>query len=98
MTLDSLITRGGDTLAFMTYRGVITPITRTVPSDVANSNVTIGGTSAGVLIWSTMWDAYVSGSTHTRLTMRVRVFVYGEEPMTVLALDSDIVSRFQVRP
>ena len=82
----------------MTYRGVITPITRTVPSDVASSNVTIGGTSDGVLIWSTLWDAYVSGSSHTRVTMRVRLYVYGEEPMTVLSLDSDVVSRFQVRP
>jgi hypothetical protein len=40
----------------------------------------------------------VSGSSHTHLAMRVRVFVYGEEPTTVLALDSDVVSRFQVRP
>ena len=98
MVLDSLIIRGGDTLAFMTYQGVIAPVTRTVPSDVASSSVTIGGTSDGVLIWSTLWDAYVSGSSHTHVTMRVRVFVYGEEPMTVLALDSDVVSRFQVRP
>ena len=98
MALDSLIIRGGDTLAFMTFRGPITPVTRTVPSDVAGSNVTIGGTSEGVLIWSTLWDTYVSGSSRTHVTMRVRVFVYGEEPMTVLALDSDLVSQFQVRP
>jgi hypothetical protein len=98
MVLDSLIIRGGDTLAFMTFRGPITPVTRTVPSDVAGSNVTIGGTSEGVLIWSTLWDTYVSGSARTHVTMRVRLFVYGEEPMTVLALDSDFVSQFQVRP
>lgn len=96
--LDSVLTRGGETLAFMTYRGVIAPVTRTVPSDVASSSVTIGGTSDGMLIWSTLWDAYVAGSSHTHVAMRVRVFVYGEEPMTVLALDSDVVSRFQVRP
>ncbi len=96
--LDSVLSRGGETLAFMTYHGVIAPVTRTVPSDVASSSVTIGGTSDGVLIWSTLWDAYVSGLSHTQVAMRVRVFVYGEEPMTVLALDSDVVSRFQVRP
>jgi len=96
--LDSVLTRGGETLAFMTYQGVIMPVTRTVPSDVASSSVTIGGTSDGVLIWSTLWDAYVLGSSHTHVAMRVRVFVYGEEPTTVLALDSDVVSRFQVRP
>jgi len=98
VALDSLIIRGGDTLVFMTFRGPITPVTRTVPSDVAGSNVTIGGTSEGVLIWSTLWDTYVSGSFRTHVTMRVRMFVYGEEPMTVLALDSDLVSSFQVRP
>lgn len=96
--LDSVMTRGGETLAFMAYQGVIVPVTRTVPSDVASSSVTIGGTSDGVLVWSTLWDAYVSGSSHTHVAMRVRVFVYGEEPMAVLALDSDVVSRFQVRP
>jgi hypothetical protein len=96
--LDSVLTRGGETLVFMSYQGVIAPVTRTVPSDVASSSVTIGGTSDGVLIWSTLWDAYVSGSSHTHVAMRVRVFVYGDEPTTELALDSDVVSRFQVRP
>ncbi len=98
ISLDSVLVRGGDTLAFMTYEAAIVPVIRAVPTEVANSNVTINGTSRGRLIWSTAWDAYVSGTTETHIEMRVRVVVIGEDPTITLALDTDVVSRFQVRP
>ena len=98
MALDSVLVRGGDTLAFMTYDAVLVPVTRTVPTEVANSNVTIAGTSRGSVVWSTAWDAYVSGTSATRIEMRVRVVVIGEDPTIILALDTDVVPRFQVRP
>ncbi len=98
ITLDSLLARGGDTLAFMTFRATARPVARTVPAEVANATVTLGGASSGTVVWSTAWNAYVSGASRTKVHVTKRVGVFGEEPMLVFRLDTDVVSRFRVRP
>ena len=97
-TLDSIMVRSTDTLAFVSMAGQIVPATMSVAAEVAQGAVTISGALAGRMIWSTSWSAYVSGGVRTRMRMQVRIGVFGQEQVPVVAVDLDVTARFQVRP
>lgn len=98
VTLDSVVARGTDTLAYLRLRGRFLPLTVSEAAEVAEGRASIRGAIAGNLIWSTGWDAWVSGAARSRFTVRVEVT--GAEAIPAAGFQMQVVSdtRFQVRP
>lgn len=68
LTLDSVVPRGADTLAYLHFAGQFSP--RTIESsgeDGTRAHAFEGG-FAGRLLWSTGWDAFVSAAMRVRVT------------------------------
>lgn len=96
--LDSMAVRGADTLAYITMRGQLTP-TQT------SSSIDIGGGPAPVeswgelsarLIWSTGWNAFVSGVIRTQVNQRLEAALgSGVEDARIAGV---LTSRFRVAP
>jgi hypothetical protein len=101
--LDSLVDRGADSLAYLTVQGSFVPETvAAAPETGAGQTTTIRGAFAGALVWSTGWDAFVTGAMRTRttLTMVERSTSEAGEPEvgpSGIILTLDTTGRFQVR-
>ncbi len=91
LTVDSVVARTRDTLAYLSVEGTIGPDT----PDIATASV-YGGGVTGTLVWSTGWHAFVAAAT------RVRMHVAGPAPPTAggprpqVAIETTL--RQQVRP
>ncbi len=96
--LDSLVARGADTLAYLSFTG------RFLSETVATSYQLGGGPApaevwgevAGRLIWSTGWNAFVSGVMTARINQRFEAVPgSGVEDARITAV---ITTRIRVRP
>lgn len=96
-TLDSLVLRPTDTLAYVRMQGNFLPTTVTEAGEEAGGALDITGAFGGSMIWSTGWDAFVSGAVRTRATMRFQLGTPEGGGVTMM-LSLDASSRFQVRP
>jgi hypothetical protein len=96
--LDSVVPRGGDTLAYLSAHGRYAPTT-------VNSTLLLGGGPAAAelwgefvakLIWSTAWNAFVSVVQTSRVNQRFEAAPEsGVEDARITAI---IVTRVRVRP
>jgi hypothetical protein len=97
LTLDSLSVRDRDTLAFLTIRGLFVATELDTSTEEIYAMVSVTGALGGSLIWSTGWNAFVSGAIRTRTTMTLE-----RDPIEVddvaMTLLMDESTRFQVRP
>lgn len=98
ITVDSIVVRAPDTLAYMRVSGNFLPVTVTEAVEDADAATTFTGGMAGTLIWSTGWSAFVAGSTRAVLTAEVRFTAPGTETGQGMGMRFDATSRFQVRP
>jgi hypothetical protein len=96
-TLDSLVDRGTDTLAFLRVQGTFLPMTIASAVEAAEGRARVGGSLAGRMIWSTGWSAFVSGAVRTRVSVATFLGAPQDESPGVSAT-VDVTSRFQVRP
>ena len=82
--LDSLVTRGSDTLAYLSARGQFVPTTDTTSFEVGGAPALAEswGDFAARLIWSTGWNAFVSVVLTARVNQRFEAAEDGalEEP------------------
>lgn len=100
-TLDSVVPRTTDTLAYVRVAGSFLPLTVSEAAEIAVGIMTIRGAFASTLIWSSGWAAWVSGAARARVTMRMEsaaTDVAGEPVPGGFELRMDMRSRFQVRP
>ncbi len=95
ITLDSIMVRTTDTLAFIRVQGSFLPPTPAAGEVVGE--VDISGAFGGSLIWSTGWNAFVSGAIRTQATMVMQRATEEMAPLEV-TLSMDRSTRFQVRP
>lgn len=95
-TLDSLVDRGTDTLAFLRVQGTFLPTTIASAVEAAEGRARVGGTFAGRMIWSTGWNAFVSGAVRTQVHVATFLGTPQDESSGVSAT-VDVTSRFQVR-
>jgi len=96
LTLDSLVDRGTDTLAFLQVQGTLLPTTVASAAEATEGRARLTGAVAGRLIWSTGWHAFVSGAVR----LRVRMVAFAGSPDTEVpsfTMNVDTSSRFQVR-
>jgi len=95
-TLDSLVDRGADTLAFLRVQGTFLPTTIASAAEAAEGRARISGAFGGRMIWSTGWNAFVSGALRTQVHMATFVGTPQDEAPG-LSVSVDVSSRFQVR-
>lgn len=95
-TLDSLVDRGVDTLAYLQVSGSFLPTTLAAPAETAHGHARIDGGFGARLIWSTAWHTFVSGTVQRRL--RLRTFVgTPEQEREVHTTTVDVAGRFRVQ-
>jgi hypothetical protein len=94
MRLDSLVVRATDTLAYLTLRGRFDPQPLGSEADTTGL-VSASGSMGATLVWSTGWNAFVSGAS--RLVMSVAVRQGPEGDAAVFRLEFDVVTQSQVR-
>ncbi len=72
-TLDSLVLRGSDTLAYLSVRGRFVPTSAQTTVELGGSPALaeVWGGFAGQFIWSTAWSAFVSVALTTRVNQRL---------------------------
>jgi len=95
-TLDSLVDRGTDTLAFLHVQGTFLPTTISSAAEAAEGRARIAGAFGGRMIWSTGWNTFVSGAIRTQVHMATFVGMPQDEAPG-LTVSVDVSSRFQVR-
>jgi hypothetical protein len=95
-TVDSLVDRGRDTLAYLVVRGTFLPATQVAAVEAAEGRSRLDGTFAGQFIWSTGWQAYVSGAVRIALRLQVLRGLPPDEEVSY-GMISEISSRFRVR-
>lgn len=95
-TLDSLVARAADTLAYVSVRGRMQPVAVTTvhPMTGAPATLEIWGSTLSSMIWSTGWGTWVSGGS--ALLIRGRLEMPSETTDGRIA--ADLTSRFQIRP
>lgn len=96
--LDSLVVRGADTLAFVSLRGNYSPTTLDTDYQLGGgpARVEFWGNFAGSMIWSTGWNAFVSGVVSARINQRWEAVPgSGVEDARVFAT---VTTRIRVRP
>ncbi len=94
--LDSLVPRGRDTLAYITVRAVANPTPMAVSAEGGVGTGTFNGGFAAALVWSTGWNAVVSGATNGRVTGTISITRPDGAPVNA-ALTLVIAGRHQVR-
>ncbi|HEY2824197.1 MAG TPA: hypothetical protein VGI83_01500 [Gemmatimonadales bacterium] len=90
--LDSLVPRGADTLAYVSYTGTFEPVITTSRDTTGTTTTTVRGGLAASQIWSTSWSGWVSGGLHSRVELKLHA---GTTDATTSA---DVTARMQVRP
>ncbi|MFQ6045039.1 MAG: hypothetical protein ACE5PT_01600 [Gemmatimonadales bacterium] len=100
ITLDSVLVRGPDTLAYLRARGEFEPVTETRQNEMGEGTATLSGAFAGVFVWSTAWSTFVSGSSRAQLVMDAQFGAGEEEPGAGFGMGMrfTVTNRFQVRP
>jgi hypothetical protein len=95
-TLDSLVARTSDTLAYVSVRGRLQPVVvNTVhPLNGTPATIEIWGSTLSSMIWSTGWGSWVSGGSSLLIRGRLEM-PSGPADGHILA---DLTSRFQIRP
>jgi hypothetical protein len=96
LTLDSVVRREDDALAYLSFNGALTPRTTSQQAESGASSGTYTGRFAGRLVWSRSWNAFVSGVARVRVDGRVTA----ETPRGLVAASAvwDTTVRHQVRP
>ena len=97
-TLDSLVDRGLDTLAYIRLRGVFEPTEESEDSAGVSGTITTQGSIAGTLVWSTGWSAFVTGGWRTELTLDVSMTMMGAKDPVTMGAQIDLMNRFVVEP
>lgn len=95
-TLDSVVDRGADTLAYLQVSGSFLPTTLTAPVETAQGHARIDGAFGARLIWSTGWHTFVSGTVQRHVRLRVYVGTPDEE-REVHTMTAEIAGRFRVQ-
>lgn len=98
ITLDSVVVRPTDTLAYLRVQGSFLPASPTEEEAVSAPLVGITGAFGGSYIWSTGWNAFVSGALRTRATVTMERSEEVEQTILEVTLSMDHSTRFQVRP
>ena len=70
--LDSVVPQTRDTLMYLTVRETLGPITLPGTDAGAAATVEVAGSQAATLVWSTAWNAFVSGASQARVIGRLR--------------------------
>jgi hypothetical protein len=70
--LDSVMPQVRDTLVYLTVRETLGPITLPATDAGAAATVELAGSQAATLVWSTAWNAFVSGASQARVIGRLR--------------------------
>lgn len=95
--LDSLVVRGADTLAYLSFTGRFLPETVATAYQLGGgpAPAEVWGDVAGRLIWSTGWNAFVSGVMTARINQRFEAVPgSGVEDARITAV---ITTRIRVR-
>lgn len=90
--LDSLVPRGTDTLAYISYTGNYEPVTSTWRDTTGTNTLTVRGGLAASQIWSTSWSGWVSGGIRMRTELKVHTATMDA------TISADVTGRMQVRP
>lgn len=96
VTLDSAVARLGDTLIYFTLQRHLGPMTLPAVDAGDSAEIVVAGASAGILVWSTGWQAFVSGSEQLRLRGNLRGM--GREGLREAELTWTVSRRLQLRP
>jgi hypothetical protein len=96
LTLDSLVARPGDTLAYLRFGGQFTPRTVETAGEGGSRSDTFEGGFVGSLLWSTGWNAFVSAGLRVRVTGRLQQETAGGMVQAAVEWDATLVHR--IRP
>lgn len=97
VTLDSFVVAPRDTLAYMSVSGQFAPVTASETEDGVEGTATVSGAFAATVIWSTAWNAFVSGSSRAVVITDLRLGGEGETGGINMGMRFNITNRFQVR-
>ncbi len=97
VTLDSFVVAPRDTLAYMSVSGQFAPVTASEIEDGVEGTTTVSGAFATRVIWSTGWNAFVSGSSRAVLIMDMQLGGEGQLGSIKMEIRFNITNRFQVR-
>lgn len=95
--VDSVVPRPADTLAYVSLQGGLNPVTvdtAYVEGEI-ELPVTIWGAIGSTLVWSSGWDAWVSGSSTLRMHHRVETAPLVTREITA---SYTIMTQFRIRP
>lgn len=95
VTLDSIVPRSTDTLMYFTIERALGPLILPAVDAGDSAEIAVVGASAGTLIWSSGWQAFVSGASQTRVGGRLRGV--GRAGMREASVTWLITTRLQVR-
>lgn len=98
ITLDSVVARSTDTLAYLRVQGSFLPDRPAAAEGAAEPVAGITGAFGGSFIWSTGWNAFVSGALRTRATLTMERSEEVAQTVVEVTLSMDHSTRFQVRP
>ncbi len=90
VTVDSLVARANDTLAYLSVRGGF------APRAAQGAGGASGGDVVGSLVWSTGWSTFVSGAMRIRLRVGLGGSAGAPDEEVGLLLERTV--RHQVRP
>ncbi len=96
VVLDSAVPRLTDTLIYFTVQRHLGPATLPAVDAGDSAEISLAGASSGIFVWSTGWQAFVSGSEQLRLRGNLRGM--GREGLREAELTWTVVRRLQLRP
>ena len=70
--LDSVVAQVQDTLMYLTVRETLGPTTLSATDAGTPATLEVAGSQAATLVWSTAWNAFVSGASQARVVGRLR--------------------------
>jgi hypothetical protein len=94
--LDSVASRPADSLMFFTVQETLPPMTLPVVDAGDSGTVELAGAQAASLVWSTGWQAFVSGASQARVVGQLRSGKAGAAPR-LARINWAISTRLQVR-
>jgi hypothetical protein len=96
VVLDSAVQRLSDTLIYFTIQRHLGPMTLPAVDAGDSAQIVVAGASSGVLVWSTGWQSFVSGSE--QLWLRGNLRGMGREGLREAELTWTVIQRLQLRP
>lgn len=97
VVLDSVVPRPSDTLAYLRLSGNFLPLTIPASPATGRGPTDVTGALAGRLIWSSGWNAFVSGAARAVIMVQAAPGG-GEVGQGGTRMRFDATSRFRVRP